>query len=101
LPEDVSLFRCAETRLIADLFQEAGLNKVTETQVTGKISYPSKEAYWQFITEVTAPVALAISELDVTTQLKIKNELLGFIQEMSLAGSTVFDYEALVVSGEK
>lgn len=101
LPENVSLFRCAQTRLIADLFRDAGFQKISETRVTGKICYPSKEAYWQFITEVTAPVALAISELDATTQIKIKNELLGFIQKMSIAGSIVFDYEALVVSGEK
>lgn len=98
---DVSMFRCCETHMIADLFQKTGLKNITENCITGKVTYPSKEVYWQFVTEVTAPVALAISNLDAANQIKIKYELFDFIQEMSLAGNAVFDYEALVISGEK
>lgn len=98
---DVSMFRCCQTHMIADLFQKTGLKNVTGNCITGKVAYPSKEVYWQFITEVTAPVALAINNLDAAHQAKIKYELFNFIQEMSMAGNAVFNYEALVISGEK
>ena len=57
--------------------------------------------YWEFITEVTAPVALAMSALDTDDQIRIKYELFSFIQEMTMAGSAIFNYEALVIAGEK
>ncbi len=83
------------------LFREAGLKGVTPKWIRGKISYPSGEAYWQFITQVTAPVVLALNQLDKPAQLGIKDALLRFLPKRNLAGKVVFDYEALVISGQK
>ncbi len=99
--ESVSLFRCADSNLLVELFREAGLKGVTPKRIRGSITYPSGEAYWQFITQVTAPVVLALNQLDRLTQLRIKDALLRFLPKRSLAGKVVFDYEALVISGQK
>ncbi len=97
----VSLFRCADSNLLMKLFREAGLKGVTPKWIRGKIAYPSGEAYWQFITQVTASVVLSLNQLDRPTQLGIKDALLRFLQKRNLAGKVVFDYEALVIFGQK
>jgi len=101
LPGVPGLFRCAKSGLIAELFTQAGLKNVTESEVSGKLKTGEIEVYWNFMTEVVAPVVAALSNADNTMKAKIKSEVFESIDQKFLDGDVAFDTNSLVIYGEK
>ena len=99
--EEISLFGCAKPYMLLELFRQAGFRKVTQQALRGKVRYESKEHYWQFITGVTAPVALAIAQVEEALQEEVKASLFERLAERSIEGKVVFDYESLIIRAEK
>ncbi len=95
------LFRCSRTGFIADLFKQAGLKNISETEVKGKLHTGSAEVYWSFMTEVVAPVVAALSNTDNATKGKIKSEVFESINQKYPIGKVAIDSSALVIYGEK
>jgi ubiquinone/menaquinone biosynthesis C-methylase UbiE len=100
-PEAPGLFRCAKSGLVADLFQQAGLKNISETEVKGKLNIGNRKVYWNFMTEVAAPVVAALSNADCEMKVKIRSEVYDLIREKYSNGKQAIDSDAFVIYGEK
>jgi ubiquinone/menaquinone biosynthesis C-methylase UbiE len=101
IPGAPGLFRCAKSGFIADLFKQAGLKNISETEVKGKLITGNRDVYWTYMTEVVAPVAAALSNAGKAMKVKIKKEVFESINQKYHDGKTAFDSNALVIYGEK
>lgn len=95
------LFRCSKSGLIADLFKQAGLRNIYETEVHGKLSSGTVEVYWNFMTDVVAPVVAALSKADNSLKTIIRNDVFETINQKYNNGKVEIDSNALVIYGEK
>ncbi len=99
-PGAPGLFRCSKSGLIADLFKQTGLKNVSEREVSGKLNTGSTNAYWDFMTEVVAPVVAALSNADAATKEKVRREVFESVSQRYPA-EVAIDSNALVIYGEK
>ena len=95
------IFRCAKDGLIADLFRQAGLKNSSETEVNGKLNTGTIDVYWNFMTEVVAPVVAALSKADDAMKSKIKDEVYESVGQKYPNGMIAIDSSAQVIYGEK
>jgi ubiquinone/menaquinone biosynthesis C-methylase UbiE len=101
IPGAPGLFRCSKDGLMADLFSQAGLKRVSETEVNGKLNTGTREAYWNFMTEVVAPVVAALSNAGDAMKARIRSEVFKLIDQKYTGGNIAIDSSALVIYGEK
>ena len=95
------MFRCAQSGLMMDIFNEAGFKHISEKEVIGKLNCGTPEVYWSMMTEIAAPFVAALSNADDTTKEKIKHEVFGLVNEKFPNGNVIIDGSALIVYGEK
>lgn len=100
-PGTPGMFRCAESGLIQDLFQQAGFKNTSETEVIGKLKCGTTDVYWNLMTEVAAPIVAALSKADDATKEKIKREVYQLVTEKYPDGNIRIDSNALIIYGEK
>jgi ubiquinone/menaquinone biosynthesis C-methylase UbiE len=100
-PGAPGLFRCAKSGFIADLFNQAGLRNISEREVSGKLNTGKTEDYWNFMTEVVAPVVAALSNADEVMRERIKNEVFESVNQKYPDGDVAIDSSALVIYAEK
>ena len=100
-PGAPGLFRCAETGLIADLFRKVGFKNISETEIMGELNTGTTEVYWNFMTEVVAPVVAALGKADNITRRKIKDEVFETVNQKFPGGKVAIDSNALIIYGEK
>lgn len=95
------LFRCAQSGLIEDLFKQAGLRNTSEKEVKGKLNAKNRKIYWNFMTEVVAPVVAALNNADCEMKVKIRSEVFDSIKQIYPAGELAIDSNAFIIYGEK
>jgi len=95
------LFRCAKRGLVSDLFKQAGLKNISESEVIGKLNIGNRKAYWNFMTEVAAPVVAALSNADCEMLVKVRREVFNSIKLKYPNGELSIDSNAFVIYGEK
>lgn len=95
------LYRCAGRGLVAGLLQGAGFTHVTESEVKGKLHAGTFEVYWNFMTDVVAPVVAALANADDAMKAKVKGEVNALINEKYPASPLEIDSNALIISGIK
>lgn len=100
-PGAPGLFRCAAPGMIADGYRLAGLKDVTETEVSGELTFPSAEQYWEFMTQVAAPVVAGLAKADEPTRAAIREEVLARARGTTTNGSVRLSWSALAITGEK
>jgi SAM-dependent methyltransferase len=100
-PGAPGMFRCAESGLVQNLFQQAGFGNTAETVVDGKLKCGTTDVYWNLMTEVAAPVVAALSKADEATKLKIKDDVYRVVTEKYPDGNIRIDSSSLVIYGEK
>ncbi|WP_284653116.1 class I SAM-dependent methyltransferase [Flavobacterium terrisoli] len=100
-PGSPGMFRCAQDRFIASLFEQAGLKNVTQKEVLGKLKCKTADTYWNMMTEVAAPFVAALSKADDAMKEKIKGEVLQAVNAKFPEGNVQIDSSALVITGEK
>lgn len=100
-PGAPGLFRCSKSGFVADLFAQAGLRNISESEVSGKLNSGKTKAYWNFMTEVVAPVVAALSSADDVMKAKIKREVFESVNQKYPEGSIAIDSSALVIYAEK
>lgn len=102
LPEGApGLFRCAKRGMIPELFKQAGLKNISESEVGGKLNPGNRKIYWNFMTEVAAPVVAALSNADCEMKVNIRREVFDLIKQKYPDGALSIDSNALVIYGEK
>jgi ubiquinone/menaquinone biosynthesis C-methylase UbiE len=100
-PGAPGLFRCAKSGLVADLLQTAGLKNISETEVESKLNIGNRKVYWNFMTEIAAPVVSALSNADCEMKVKIRSEVYNLIREKYSNGKMAIDADSYVIYGEK
>ncbi|GGA75627.1 methyltransferase [Flavobacterium palustre] len=95
------MFRCAKPGFLADIFKEAGLKNVSETEVAGAVNCGTAETYWDMMTEIAAPFVAALSNADDAMRAKIKQEVYELINEKYPDGNVSIPSSAFVIYGEK
>ena len=101
LPGAPGMFRCGKPDMIADLFKQAGFQKVEEEEITGKVDYQSFERYWEIMLDVGAPIVAALSQANEATKATIKAEAADLFQSKNEDGNSILNYGALIIYGEK
>lgn len=95
-PGSPGMFRCAAPGMIASLLREAGLPRVTETVVSGRVTYDSPVQYWTMMTEVAAPVAGALAQASEAVRARVREEVLD---ALGGGGPVTLDFSARIISG--
>jgi ubiquinone/menaquinone biosynthesis C-methylase UbiE len=95
------LFRCAKRGLISELFEQTGLKSISESEVAGKLNIGNKKTYWNFMTEVAAPVVAALSNADCDMLVNVRREVFDSIKQKYPEGELSLDSNAFVIYGEK
>ena len=101
LPGAPGMFRCSRHGLMLDLFSHVGFNNISQSEIAGKLNCKTFDVFWNFQTEVAAPVVAALNKADNTIREKIKMEVEQDIMKKYNDGKVVIDSSALVIYGEK
>lgn len=94
-----SLFRCASGGLMSEVFDMAGLRDITEEEVSCDMIHETAERYWDFMTNIAAPVVTGLAKADSATQQEIHAEVLDLAQQSSRDGQVYLQSTATVVAG--
>lgn len=95
------MFRCAKESFIADLFRHTGFKNVSEKEINGKLKLDSPQTFWNFHTEVAAPVVAALSKADEAMKDKIKEEVFESLNQKFPDGNVEPGFSARIIYGEK
>ena len=100
-PGSPGMFRCAKDGFISDIFSQAGLKNISQTEIFGKLNCKTIDAYWGMQTEVGAPIVAALSKASDDMKEKIKIETYSALSQKYPDGNINIDSSALVIYGEK
>jgi ubiquinone/menaquinone biosynthesis C-methylase UbiE len=95
------LFRCAPDGFISAAFAKAGLRDIGEEEISSTMIHESPERYWDFMTDVAAPVVAGLSKADAATQALIRDEVLGLAKQSARDGQVRMLSTAKVVYGTR
>ena len=100
-PGSPGMFRCAKDGFISEIFSQAGLKNISQTEIFGKLNCKTIDAYWGMQTEVGAPIVAALGKASDDIKEKIKIETYAAISQKYPDGNIIIDSSALVIYGEK
>lgn len=95
------IFRCAPPGTLTSLLQRAGLREIEEVEVTGQFVFNSPEAYWQFVIDVVAPVAMALSSATPGLREASRRGIIDAAGKHASSNKVSFGWSAWVASGVK
>ena len=95
------MFRCAKDGLIAELFSQAELKNISQSELPGLLNCRTAGTYWDFMSEVVGPVVSALNQTDNETKEKIKAEVYRLMNQKYPDGNVLIDASALIISGKK
>jgi ubiquinone/menaquinone biosynthesis C-methylase UbiE len=95
------MFRVAQPGLLKGIFETAGLQNVKETKVSSIMKCGDVDTYWNFMTEIAAPIVAALSKADDATREKVKSEVFSKVREKYPDGKVFIETGAIIVAGTK
>jgi hypothetical protein len=100
-PGTPGLFRCAAPGYMEDVFREAGLKNISASEVSGQREFDNADAYFNFMSEVVAPVAAALAKMDDAGRAKVRNEVAALVDKTGSGGHVRVDWSAIVIRGDR
>lgn len=100
-PGAPGLFRCAAPGYMSAALRDAGLKNVSEQEVSSDLAFDAPEEYWNFMTEVAAPVVAGLAKADDAARQTIKSTVLDLARQASSGGKARFKSVAVIVCGQK
>lgn len=95
------IFRCAQPKTLTKLLDECGLSDIREVEVSGQLFFDSPEHYWEFMTDVAAPIASALSGADEDARNQIKQSVCEKVQNGAGEYGFSLDWSSWVAGGVK
>ena len=95
------IFRCSKSGFIADMFKSSGLKNVAEKDVNTKLNAGKFDTYWNFMTEVVAPAASALSQASEDVKANVKCDVFSTLRMKFADGNIAPDASAIIIYGEK
>lgn len=100
-PGSPGLFRCAPSGLMRNAFEEAGLKDISEEEVSSVMIHESPERYWDFMTDIAAPVVAGLVKADTATKTQIREEVLALARQSIQGGQVQLRSTASVIVGTR
>ncbi len=100
-PGSPGMFRCSQPGLVRDIFKNAGLSGVSETEIHSRMKSRSTEHYREMMNDIGAPIVSAMSKADESVRKKIKEEVMEEVSKKITGDEVVIDASALVISAQK
>jgi ubiquinone/menaquinone biosynthesis C-methylase UbiE len=98
-PKAPGLFRCAPDGYLRDVFACAGFRHITEEEVSFELTPDSPEQYWDFMTDVAAPVVAGLAQASDVAQQTIHAEVLELAPQNLRDGRVSMRSTAMLVTG--
>lgn len=95
------IFRYADAEELKRDMQSAGLKNVEITPVSGIFELDSAELYWAYMSEIAAPIVIALSNADDETRTKVGESVKELARQFEKDGKIAFPWKSWVVRGEK
>jgi len=100
-PGSPGLFRCAPTGYMRAVFAEAGLRDIAEEEVSCDMIIDTPERYWEFMTDIAAPVVAGLAKADEAARERIRAEVLDLAREFLRDGVVRMPSTATVIVGTR
>ena len=82
-------------------FGEAGLRDIDEEEVSSVMVHETPDQYWQFMTEIAAPVVAGLAKADAATRERIRTETLEVARRSMRDGTVQMLSTATVIVGTR
>ncbi len=96
-----NMFRCAAPRLVADLYEAAGLRDVAEWDVGVALVTASAEEYWAMISEHVSLAVAALQQVDATARERIADAVIAQARAYEVNGTVRVPGLARCIIGTK
>jgi ubiquinone/menaquinone biosynthesis C-methylase UbiE len=93
------LFRCAAQGFMSSVFTQGGLLEVSERKVSTDMMPESPEIYWEFMTDIAAPVVLGLAQADKEARELIRTEVFQLLRRYEHDGAIRLRSTATIVAG--
>jgi len=101
-PNTPGIFRHSAPGVLQQIFKDTNLKNIKDEEVTGNLAFDSSESYWEFVNDVVAPVAIALSQADENIRQKAKENILKECEHFKRAdGKIIFPWSTWVCSAVK
>jgi ubiquinone/menaquinone biosynthesis C-methylase UbiE len=100
-PGSPGLFRCARSGMMHAAFVDAGLRDVHEEELSTMMTHETPEQYWNFMTEVAAPVVAGLAKADAAAREQIRSEVLNLARQSIRDGKVQLLSTAIIVAGTR
>ena len=100
-PGSPGLFRCAPPGYMRAVFSEAGLRDIAEEEVACDMVIDTPERYWEFMTDIAAPVVAGLAKADERAREQIRAEVLGLASQFLREGVVRMPSAGTVVVGTR
>jgi ubiquinone/menaquinone biosynthesis C-methylase UbiE len=98
-PGAPGLFRCAGAGFMDEAFTDGGLLDVSEHEVSAELVHESPEAYWEFMTDIAAPVVAGLAAADSAARDRIRTAVLQLARKHQHDGAVRLASTATVAVG--
>ncbi|MGE0387518.1 MAG: class I SAM-dependent methyltransferase [Gammaproteobacteria bacterium] len=100
-PDSPGLFRCANPGHMRAVFEAAGLRDIAEEEVSADMHHDTPEGYWDFMTDIAAPVVAGLAKADDATRERIRAEVLELSRRSISNGAVRLRSTATVIVGRR
>lgn len=100
-PGSPGLFRCAPEGMMRTAFADAGLRNIAQEEVLTTLTHSTPEQYWEFMTDIAAPVVAGLAMADTPTREEIRTEVLDLAQQSMHDGKVQMRSTANVIVGTR
>lgn len=100
-PDAPGLFRCATPGAIGDVLAAAGFHDVVETDVTASLTTSSAAEYWDYMTEIAAPVIAGLSLVDAEAVARIRSVVMTQVDAFEVDGRLRIPLHARCIVGTR
>ena len=100
-PGSPGLFRCAPPGYMRAVFADAGLRDISEEEVACDMVIDTPERYWEFMTDIAAPVVAGLAKADALAREQIRAEVLGLAGQFMSEGGVRMPSAGTVVVGTR
>ena len=100
-PDSPGLFRCAPTGFMRKVFTDAGLRNIVEEEVSSDMVHDTPQQYWEFMTDIAAPVVAGLAKADETAREQIRAEVFDLARQSLRDGVVQMRSTATVIVGTR
>lgn len=101
-PSDTpGLFRCAAQGFMSRVFSQGGLLEVSERKVSTDMMPESPEIYWEFMTDIAAPVVVGLAKADKEARELIRAEVFQLLGRYEHDGALRLRSTATIAAGTR